>query len=266
MHGNALSKTEQAWSAFEREMFGMREALAAVHHIVKGFPVIVYTDHRNNLFTSSLLGNRRIHKKLLGCALDLEEMGSRIKRVWIKSKDHALGDAPSRIHTSCHEEPVPSAPVKRIIRAMFSAPGVSREEEEGLEQFLARLDDSEPEEEDHPFPGMAGAEEQAAKTAPVVGEQTASLEHRLSVPAGPCSKDHHVSVLPYAHRVCSAGGTRATREGREWMREHDHEETEGPFDGCAVVAGIDFPEKGGKIKPPSPTTTRRPVLRSRRTR
>ncbi len=43
VHGHALSKTEQAWSAFEREMFGMREALAAVHHIVKGFPVIVYT-------------------------------------------------------------------------------------------------------------------------------------------------------------------------------------------------------------------------------
>ncbi len=82
--GRSFNATEQGWATFERELCGLREALSATHHLTKGFVVIVYTDHRNNLFTSSLFANRRINKKLLRWALDLEDLGSRIVRVWLK--------------------------------------------------------------------------------------------------------------------------------------------------------------------------------------
>ena len=68
--GRSFSSTEQGWSTFERELCGLREALSATHHLTKGFVVIVYTDHRNNLFTSSLFANKRINKKLLRWSLE----------------------------------------------------------------------------------------------------------------------------------------------------------------------------------------------------
>ena len=92
----AFTATEQAWSTFERELFGLRESLAAVDHLTKGFKILVLTDHRNNLFTNSLLGNRRVNKKLLRWALDLDELGDRVTRVWLKGTENVLGDGPSR--------------------------------------------------------------------------------------------------------------------------------------------------------------------------
>ena len=65
VYSRSFTETEAAWSTFERELYAIREALAATDHLSKGFQVVVYTDHKNNLFTSSLLSNRRINKKLL---------------------------------------------------------------------------------------------------------------------------------------------------------------------------------------------------------
>ena len=75
VYSRSFSATESAWSAFERELYALREALAAVHHLTKGFTIHVYMDHKNNLFTNSLLSNRRVNKKLLRWALDIEELG-----------------------------------------------------------------------------------------------------------------------------------------------------------------------------------------------
>ena len=50
-YGRSFSSTEQAWSAWERELFAFRESLAATDHLQKGFLVTAYTGHRNNLFT-----------------------------------------------------------------------------------------------------------------------------------------------------------------------------------------------------------------------
>ena len=69
----SLTPTEQAWSAFERELFGIREALALAEPYIKDFQTVVLTDHKNNLFTGSLLSNRRVHKKLLRWVIDIEE-------------------------------------------------------------------------------------------------------------------------------------------------------------------------------------------------
>ena len=60
----SLTSTEQAWSAFERELYGIREALALSEPYIKGFQTVL-TDHKNNLFTGSLLSNRRVNNKLL---------------------------------------------------------------------------------------------------------------------------------------------------------------------------------------------------------
>ena len=58
--------------------------------------MIVLTDHRNNLFTGSLLANRRTNKRLLRWAIDVEYWGDCVTRVWIKGKDHDLADPISR--------------------------------------------------------------------------------------------------------------------------------------------------------------------------
>ena len=79
MYGRSFSTTEANWSAWERELYAYRESLAATDHLVKGFVVECYTDHRNNLFTGSQKGNKRINKKILRWSLDIEEYGERIK-------------------------------------------------------------------------------------------------------------------------------------------------------------------------------------------
>ena len=137
VYSRSFSATESAWSAFERELYALREALAAVHHLTKGFTIHVYMDHKNNLFTNSLLSNRRVNKKLLRWALDIEELGDRVHRHWIAGKDNVLGDGPSRNpkdRDSVQKLPVPDGPVKRIIEKMFRDPdGLDQE----LELFLS---------------------------------------------------------------------------------------------------------------------------------
>ena len=78
MYGRSFSATEANFSAWERELYAYRESLAATDHLVKGFHVDCFTDHRNNPFTGSQKGNKRINKKILRWALDIEEYGDRI--------------------------------------------------------------------------------------------------------------------------------------------------------------------------------------------
>ena len=48
VYSRSLTATEQASSAFERELYAYREALAATHHLCKEFLVVAYTDHKNS--------------------------------------------------------------------------------------------------------------------------------------------------------------------------------------------------------------------------
>ena len=52
----------------------MKDALKATEHLVKGFPLTLYTDHKNNLLNDSLKANQRFQKKLLRWSLELEEL------------------------------------------------------------------------------------------------------------------------------------------------------------------------------------------------
>ena len=80
-YSRSFSGTEQAWSTFERELCGIRDSLVAVDHIVKGFPLVVYTDHKNNLFTGSLLGNKKMQKKLLRWTIEIDELSRQLLKV-----------------------------------------------------------------------------------------------------------------------------------------------------------------------------------------
>ena len=71
-YSKGLNPTEQAWIIFEREYCGLKDALKAVEPLTKGFPIIVYTDHKNNLFSSALLDNRRMAKKVSTWAIELQ--------------------------------------------------------------------------------------------------------------------------------------------------------------------------------------------------
>lgn len=124
-YSRSLTPTEQAWSTFERELFGLREAIMASEPLTKGFFLVVLTDHKNNHFTGSVLATRRVNKKLLRWACDLEEMGDRIRHVWIKRSDNVLGDAPSRYPRGrdfCKYLRIPSSLVNRIVGQMFRPP------------------------------------------------------------------------------------------------------------------------------------------------
>ena len=121
--------------------------------------------------------------------------------------------------------------------------------QEGLEQFLARLDDSEPEEEDRPFAGTAGAEEQAAKverTAAATDPMGPGLANQLapSLAPPPCLESlarTEKDVTGAARRTSSAGGRSREREPSTFAPA----DAKGRFDDCAVVPGIEFPRKVG---------------------
>ena len=95
-YGRPFSSTESAWSAWGRELFAFRDSLAATDHLQKGFLVTAFTDHRNNLFTGNMKGNKRVNKKILRWSLDSEEYGDRINLRWVKGVDNVLADAISR--------------------------------------------------------------------------------------------------------------------------------------------------------------------------
>ena len=187
VYSRSFTETEAAWSTFERELYAIREALAATDHLTKGFQVVVYTDHKNNLFTSSLLSNRRINKKLLRWSLDLEELGSKISRIWLKGTDNVLGDAPSRNppdRDRLHRLPVPAGPVRRIIEQMFARPLEFDEELKELRRFQASLDGRDP----APTTARTGTTEDPTEDPPVESaraDPTALMEEEATTASSP---------------------------------------------------------------------------------
>ena len=110
---------------------------------------MVFTDHKNNLFTGAMLDNKRINKKLLRWSLEIEEygVGSRIERRWIKGVDNILGDAPSRnppTRDEVRDLPVASGPIKRVIHDMFFNPDAPEAEQAELQVFLKSFNEHEP--------------------------------------------------------------------------------------------------------------------------
>ena len=146
VYGRSFTATEMGWHTFERELFAYKESLLATEHLTKGFPLLVLTDHKNNLFTSALIGNKRVNKKLLRWSLDIQEHSSRITRCWIAGKDNVLGDGPSRNppdRDQARSLAIPAGPVRKIIMDMFCRPDALEKEVAEIEAFCDGLEDSE---------------------------------------------------------------------------------------------------------------------------
>ena len=207
----SFNETEQAWSAFERELYGLREGLAACEPYTKGFKVIVLTDHKNNLFTGSLLANRRVNKKLLRWAIDLEELGDKVQRVWIRGVDNILGDPPSRNPSDrdvCRRLKVPAGPVRRIIQKMFEAPMEMDEEIAAMHTFLDGLDDAE----EHPRSKKTAGQQRDAPAAdssptdPSAADATPPSPLKAPAPVDPSDQANP----PIEQTPCMDAGTAAT--------------------------------------------------------
>ena len=104
------------------------------------------TDHRNNLFTNAMRGNRRINKKILRWSLDIEDFGDRIAIKWVRGVDNILGDGVSRNppdRDAARSTSMPGGPVKRVMRRMFERPRQTQEEWEAFESLLETLGDED---------------------------------------------------------------------------------------------------------------------------
>ena len=66
----------------ERELYALWQGVVGFERLIRGFKVYVYMDHKNNLYHEALLDNRRIAKKMLNWALELQHFN--IVRVWMR--------------------------------------------------------------------------------------------------------------------------------------------------------------------------------------
>ena len=54
MIAKAFDSTQQRWSAMERELYGLWQAVVGHEKYLRGLLCYVYIDHKNNLFTESM--------------------------------------------------------------------------------------------------------------------------------------------------------------------------------------------------------------------
>ena len=132
MSSKAFDSTQLRWSAMERELYALWQAVIGMERYIRGLLCFVYIDHKNNLFTKSMLDNRRIAKKVSNWALELQCFN--IVRVWIRGEANILSDAPSRAPWECElakHLPIPTDPVSQLIKDMYELPDdVARKYEE----------------------------------------------------------------------------------------------------------------------------------------
>ena len=123
MIAKAFSDTQLRWSAMERELYALWQGVVGFERLIRGFKVYVYMDHKNNLFTEALLDNRRVAKKMVNWALELQHFN--IVRVWIRGEANILADAPSRApwESKLMEHlPLADLPIRELIQKMYSNP------------------------------------------------------------------------------------------------------------------------------------------------
>jgi len=123
MIAKAFSDTQLRWSAMERELYALWQGVVGFERLIRGFKVYVYMDHKNNLYTEALLDNRRVAKKMVNWALELQHFN--IVRVWIRGEANILADAPSRApwESKLMEHlPLADLPIRELIQKMYRSP------------------------------------------------------------------------------------------------------------------------------------------------
>ena len=106
----------------ERELYALWPAVVKHDRCITGLKVFVYTEHKNNMFQSAALDNRRIAKNVSNWATELPHFD--LERQWIRGEAHILGDAPSRAPEEMdlwrRYLPIPSGPVHDIVSRIYS--------------------------------------------------------------------------------------------------------------------------------------------------
>ena len=78
----------------ERECKGIHEGVVWAQRFCKGFKLFVFTDNKNSTFRGKVNPTRRVTKKLLKMAIELEPLNLEI--VYIAGETNILADALSR--------------------------------------------------------------------------------------------------------------------------------------------------------------------------
>ena len=86
----SFMEVQQRWTPMEREAHGMYEGVMELERYCKGYKKFLFTDHRNNTFRAKLNPSRRIAKKLLRIAVELDELN--IERIYLAGEWNVLGD------------------------------------------------------------------------------------------------------------------------------------------------------------------------------
>ena len=83
MFAFAFKNEQLKWSAMERELYAMWQGVVRHDKYIKGVHIFVYVDHKNNLFTASMLDNRRIAKKVSNWALEFQHYDMELSLIHI---------------------------------------------------------------------------------------------------------------------------------------------------------------------------------------
>ena len=119
----SFDETQQRWTPMERELHALYEAAIWSQKYAKSFRLFLLTDHANNTFRAKVTPSRRISKKLLRIAIELEPLG--IERLYLAGDQNVLGDAPSRAPADravARNLPIPLGPIRDLIKKMFWEP------------------------------------------------------------------------------------------------------------------------------------------------
>ena len=119
----SFDETQQRWTPMEREAHALYEEAIWSQKYVKSFRIFLPTGHKNNTFRTMIQPTRRISKKLVRIAIELEPLG--IERLYIAGSQNILGDAPSRApadRKGARNLPIPLGPIRDLIKKMLWAP------------------------------------------------------------------------------------------------------------------------------------------------
>ncbi len=112
----ALNPTERRWSTVEKEQYAIFRAFKEFEHLVRGFPLIVRTDHKN------LVNIKDTHGKIARWRMALDTFQYRIE--YVEGKDNAVADNLSR----CMEEPQPELSSENLLLGLGGGEEITEEQ------------------------------------------------------------------------------------------------------------------------------------------
>lgn len=100
--GGSFKDEQPFWTTTAKEFFPLREGMRAVQEVVRGSPLVVATDHLNNIFRKERLKSGREAKKPIGWSLDIESTGLDAKTVHVDAEPDKTTETAGRAGTENH--------------------------------------------------------------------------------------------------------------------------------------------------------------------